>query len=314
MTITDKQVEAARRVCFVRALAATPEEIASETRRMRAALEAAEEARGCGKPVAWVEVKDSYEGPYEFHGAEYLPAGRHDLFLADQATLREVTPAAPSSAEQPPRVMIDGVDMTAQIRAAAIKDTSIPAPFGYVDPAAQYSAAAFAFEPHAGKTVPVYLAPSAPAADAAAVAAMATRWVAAGMMQVAGQGSASEANAARDAFRAALYGTAPSAPAADERDAFQDELIRLGYRRDRNAAGDYVGTAANYMWMGWRARAQLVADHHEASLGMVAPARAQAGEALAEAANAGPLPQNWDMTADQIIDLMPADRAMGDGT
>ena len=32
------------------------------------------------EPVAWVEVVDSYEGPYEFHGAALLGIGRHNLY------------------------------------------------------------------------------------------------------------------------------------------------------------------------------------------------------------------------------------------
>lgn len=38
--------------------------------------------RACAdaEPVAWVDVTDSYEGPYIFHGKELLPAGRHDLY------------------------------------------------------------------------------------------------------------------------------------------------------------------------------------------------------------------------------------------
>ena len=32
------------------------------------------------EPVAWVEVADSYEGPYEFHGAALLGIGKHNLY------------------------------------------------------------------------------------------------------------------------------------------------------------------------------------------------------------------------------------------
>jgi hypothetical protein len=32
------------------------------------------------EPVAWVDVKDTHHGPYEFHGKELLPAGKHDLY------------------------------------------------------------------------------------------------------------------------------------------------------------------------------------------------------------------------------------------
>lgn len=39
--------------------------------------------RACAdaQPVAWVDVTDSYEGPYIFRGKELLPAGRHDLYI-----------------------------------------------------------------------------------------------------------------------------------------------------------------------------------------------------------------------------------------
>ena len=35
-------------------------------------------------PVAWVDVKDTHNGPYEFHGKELLPVGKHDLYTAAQ--------------------------------------------------------------------------------------------------------------------------------------------------------------------------------------------------------------------------------------
>ncbi|MBF0675547.1 hypothetical protein [Pseudomonas sp.] len=34
------------------------------------------------QPVAWVEVKDRHEGPYEFHGIELLDSGKHYLYAA----------------------------------------------------------------------------------------------------------------------------------------------------------------------------------------------------------------------------------------
>ena len=37
-------------------------------------------AQADAQPVAWVDVTDSYEGPYIFRGKELLPAGRHDLY------------------------------------------------------------------------------------------------------------------------------------------------------------------------------------------------------------------------------------------
>ena len=32
------------------------------------------------EPVAWVDVKDTHEGPYDFHGKKFLPKGKHDLY------------------------------------------------------------------------------------------------------------------------------------------------------------------------------------------------------------------------------------------
>jgi hypothetical protein len=37
------------------------------------------------QPVAWVEVKDRHEGPYEFHGLELLDSGKHNLYAAPTA-------------------------------------------------------------------------------------------------------------------------------------------------------------------------------------------------------------------------------------
>ena len=34
------------------------------------------------QPVAWVDVKDRHEGPYEFHGIELLDSGKHNLYAA----------------------------------------------------------------------------------------------------------------------------------------------------------------------------------------------------------------------------------------
>jgi hypothetical protein len=41
--------------------------------------------------VAWVDVKDTHHGPYEFHGKELLPVGKHDLYTAQfaQPTVQE---------------------------------------------------------------------------------------------------------------------------------------------------------------------------------------------------------------------------------
>ena len=37
------------------------------------------------KPVAWVDVKDRHEGPYEFHGMALLDSGKHHLYAAPPA-------------------------------------------------------------------------------------------------------------------------------------------------------------------------------------------------------------------------------------
>lgn len=42
----------------------------------------AELAKPEQEPVAWVDVKDSEEGPCNFFGIEKLPAGKHDLYAA----------------------------------------------------------------------------------------------------------------------------------------------------------------------------------------------------------------------------------------
>jgi hypothetical protein len=52
----------------------------------------AEFLRRNGEPVAWVEVKDSYEGPYEFHGIKLLGVGKHNLFAAPQPQLNNGEP------------------------------------------------------------------------------------------------------------------------------------------------------------------------------------------------------------------------------
>ena len=37
------------------------------------------------EPVAWVDVKDRHEGPYEFHGMALLDSGKHHLYAAPPA-------------------------------------------------------------------------------------------------------------------------------------------------------------------------------------------------------------------------------------
>ena len=34
------------------------------------------------EPVAWVDVKDTHQGPYDFHGIDYMPEGKHLLYTA----------------------------------------------------------------------------------------------------------------------------------------------------------------------------------------------------------------------------------------
>ena len=41
---------------------------------------AAQQPAPDGEAVAWVEVVDSYEGPYNFHGLKLLPVGKHQLY------------------------------------------------------------------------------------------------------------------------------------------------------------------------------------------------------------------------------------------
>lgn len=36
-------------------------------------------------PVAWVDVANRLEGPYDFHGDAYMPRGKHNLY--SQATV-----------------------------------------------------------------------------------------------------------------------------------------------------------------------------------------------------------------------------------
>ena len=38
------------------------------------------------EPVAWVDVKDTHHGPYEFHGKELLPFGKHELYTSPPAS------------------------------------------------------------------------------------------------------------------------------------------------------------------------------------------------------------------------------------
>jgi hypothetical protein len=59
----------------------TPDPIGDAQDRLIAELAAQPEQ----EPVAWVEVKDTNYGPYEFHGKELLPVGKHDLYTTPPA-------------------------------------------------------------------------------------------------------------------------------------------------------------------------------------------------------------------------------------
>jgi len=63
----------------------TPDPIGDAQDRLIAELAAQPEQ----EPVAWVEVKDTNYGPYEFHGKELLPVGKHDLYAAAQPAQQE---------------------------------------------------------------------------------------------------------------------------------------------------------------------------------------------------------------------------------
>ena len=41
-----------------------------------------ESSQDTNNPVAWVDVKDTHRGPYEFHGIDYMPEGKHPLYTA----------------------------------------------------------------------------------------------------------------------------------------------------------------------------------------------------------------------------------------
>ena len=41
-----------------------------------------ESSQDTNNPVAWVDVKDTHQGPYDFHGIDYMPEGEHLLYTA----------------------------------------------------------------------------------------------------------------------------------------------------------------------------------------------------------------------------------------
>jgi len=57
------------------------------------------------EPVAWVDVKDTHQGPYEFHGKELLPVGRHDLYTTPPAA--QPAPVQEPVAYKPPAKWTD---------------------------------------------------------------------------------------------------------------------------------------------------------------------------------------------------------------
>lgn len=58
----------------------------------RAMLDAAPAAAQQAEPVAWVDVIDRDEGPYEFHGQKLLPRGKHSLYLHPPADEVQTVP------------------------------------------------------------------------------------------------------------------------------------------------------------------------------------------------------------------------------
>ncbi|MCR4301260.1 MAG: hypothetical protein NUV51_06585, partial [Sulfuricaulis sp.] len=80
-TLTPEQMRAlAERIA---ADAAELERNAGSYGRIQDFRAAADFMRQCAEagPVAWVNVADSYEGPYTYNGLELLAVGRHPLYL-----------------------------------------------------------------------------------------------------------------------------------------------------------------------------------------------------------------------------------------
>jgi hypothetical protein len=61
----------------------------NDRREVQAFVTITQPAAPVQEPVAWVEVKDTNYGPYEFHGKELLPVGKHDLYAAAQPAQQE---------------------------------------------------------------------------------------------------------------------------------------------------------------------------------------------------------------------------------
>ena len=81
-----REAESARQAAYKSGdkaeIAAAHARCANTQDNLLAALDAAR-----GEAVAWVDVADAESGPYEFHGIEKLPAGKHHLFSAPPAAL-----------------------------------------------------------------------------------------------------------------------------------------------------------------------------------------------------------------------------------
>jgi len=50
------------------------------------------------EPAAWVEVVDTHEGPYHFHGLKLLPRGRHNLYSPSPQAASVSVPREPTEA------------------------------------------------------------------------------------------------------------------------------------------------------------------------------------------------------------------------
>lgn len=67
------------------------------------------------QPVAWVDVADSYEGPYTFRGRELLPAGRHDLYTHPAPAVPQAEPNNQQVwMDSPASAVVSGRDDTQQ--------------------------------------------------------------------------------------------------------------------------------------------------------------------------------------------------------
>jgi hypothetical protein len=78
------------------------------------------------EPVAWVDVKDTHNGPYEFHGKELLPVGKHDLYTAAQRQWvgleREIAAAVLDHCYGHGGVSDDMIERTTEVIKAKLKE------------------------------------------------------------------------------------------------------------------------------------------------------------------------------------------------